>query len=1019
MHTRILIATLCLVGMSACGSDTVEPSNNEPADVSADGGDDDGNVTADVNTGQDTSVDSGGAADTAVADTSAGEDTATATDSGAGEDTAGDDSGVEDGGAADTTSDDASADTAGGEDTTSGADTAAQQPSCSGAPLCKSYATNPSMGTCSGDPGCKGANYTCKFKTKVAPCNGLPKSACLGLTQGKCIWSTIGCAQACTKQTTAANCGQFGKGCAWEPKSCDGYATKLACSAFKTKSTCSKIAGCTFSTCVPSKEVCDGVDNNCDGQTDEATTPDGAICDDGDPCTEGNACKAGKCDAGKPVTCPAKACNTVACVQGKGCEYTPTSGACEDGNPCTDNDACNAGKCEAGAAKDCDDNNPCTVDSCVVSGGKGGSSAVCKKTPDTGKKCDDGQLCTDKDACDSAGKCSGAPKDCNAGISGCKEGTCEAATGSCKVIDKKDCKTCKTTTECNDGKACTNDSCTNGACVFAPKSGCVEPTNIEFTAAASANGTYVNVGLTPVTLALTFKNTGKAITNIYVAVNISWDGNPKAIVPFSKTKKWTKTIGQGQSTAYQVTGTLPQNLPQNMPSDKLWACATYYYYAPSKKTKTKCLPIEKVQWPDFSLKSLKLTKVPKYATLDGIQAELQWTADATFIIPPKSVGYALGWKTYLSKDDKCCANDKQAGVTPTNVTLKSGWTLPTKPVQLFVKPPNVDSSAYKFFCAEVTSKVDSDLSNNTKCVPLTWSNAPDIVPKAIKLLKGDGKSTVTGINGKETAVMKAGQGPFTCQIDVTRGGSPTPIDKPVTGRCWVTTVKNSKWSATANDWSSEAGQVDASKATTTVAAALKTTFKGEVHQKLTDYWKPRYLCGEVNYDKSTSEAFKGEQNNIKCINLDVSGVDLLWWGKKAGTTSTDVYTKLKTSTLSPGGSSAYYAHVANSGDVGLKPTKGFPIQVWMSKDNKLSGDDVKITELADMTWAKSSTPVCNGDPATKVPSCSGAVVLTKEKFTVPAGTAPGSYYAIFVINYNKTYAEPAGNNAYAYKFTVK
>ena len=138
----------------------------------------------------------------------------------------------------------------------------------------------------------------------------------------------------------------------------------------------------------PSKEVCDGVDNDCDGTTDKPS--DG----EGPPCNDGNSC-------------------TIDICSGKlGCKSTPCFGdscgtGCDDGNPCTLSDQCAAGTCKAGTAK-CQDADACTTDSCDAKTG------ACAYAPIVGCKacklvtdCQDANDCT-TDGC-TAGVCTWKP----------------------------------------------------------------------------------------------------------------------------------------------------------------------------------------------------------------------------------------------------------------------------------------------------------------------------------------------------------------------------------------------------------------------------------------------------------------------------------------------------------------------------------------------------------------------------------------------------------------------------------
>ncbi len=236
---------------------------------------------------------------------------------------------------------------------------------------------------------------------------------------------------------------------------------------------------------VPGEETCNGLDDNCDGATDEGT------CDDGNLCTAD------------------------ACAGEDGCQHTPLDeGECLDGNPCTVADHCEAGEC-VGAWVDCDDENPCTDDSCDATGG-------CLFEPNT-LDCDDGDPCTVADACQ-AMECQGVPVDCacqetadcgaleNGNLCDgtlvcdlsklpyqcvvdpatvvtcplpeegphafCQAASCDPVTGTCTIVPAHEGFACAdgdactmgekcvegacgdgVTVNCNDGDVCTDDSC--------------------------------------------------------------------------------------------------------------------------------------------------------------------------------------------------------------------------------------------------------------------------------------------------------------------------------------------------------------------------------------------------------------------------------------------------------------------------------------------------------------------------------------------------------------------------------
>ncbi|MEO7329711.1 MAG: MopE-related protein, partial [Minicystis sp.] len=177
----------------------------------------------------------------------------------------------------------------------------------------------------------------------------------------------------------------------------------------------------------PAAEICDGKDNDCNGQMDEGLGS--TICGVGQCQVMVQNCVAGhaqSCTAGLPtaeicdgkdndcngqvddglgtISCGAGACATQApaCVNGApgACNPHATDGVvCNDQHACTQNDACNNGAC-AGA---------------LIAAG-----TVCRASAG---------------ACDPAESCTGASLDCPADALSAAGTSCRAAAGVCDVVE--------------------------------------------------------------------------------------------------------------------------------------------------------------------------------------------------------------------------------------------------------------------------------------------------------------------------------------------------------------------------------------------------------------------------------------------------------------------------------------------------------------------------------------------------------------------------------------------------------
>jgi len=364
----------------------------------------------------------------------------------------------------------------------------------------------------------------CVIKDDVCSCNELGmalgmKTICLvhnahGACEGERACGTEGlgmCDAPIPKEET----------CDGQDNDCNGITDDLAqeksCFIENEYGKCLGVIACvgTVELCTgdtPKPEVCDGLDNDCNGYTDDGfqDKDDDGLADcvdkdmDGDGvdnemdnCLQvpnldqadldkddkGDACDSDKDGDGFADTVDCLPLDVLgfpgaleAC-DGKDndCDGVTDEDLCKDDLECTF-DYCIPATGECGHAPDdakCDDKDTCTLDVCNVEEG-------CQAIPLSGVPCDDDNLCTMDDVCE-AGECVGSPAAgcCNSAadcddLNTCTTDVCDKPTGLCSHLVLDDDSVCDA-----DGDGCTKgDKCWQGVCIPGPRVFCGEDDDI-------------------------------------------------------------------------------------------------------------------------------------------------------------------------------------------------------------------------------------------------------------------------------------------------------------------------------------------------------------------------------------------------------------------------------------------------------------------------------------------------------------------------------------------------------------
>jgi hypothetical protein len=259
---------------------------------------------------------------------------------------------------------------------------------------------------------------------------------------GQCDDTTCNSNGVCADNACACNPGFGGKFCT---QCAPGFVDFPSC-----------VTGCTDASACNDNQPC--TQDDCSTSFGCTHIPVDVTCTDGSACTTGDACVLGACEPTLTTGCDdGNPCTVDACDKAVGCSYLPGAAtACDDGNACTSNDGCAAGLCAGTTASNCDDGNSCSDDACDPASG-------CSHVGN-GSNCDNGDLCVTYEACVGLVCTSVASKTCDDG-NACTNDSCDGGTGDCVHI------AASTTTACDDDDLCTTaDACDgNGQCAGGKK----------------------------------------------------------------------------------------------------------------------------------------------------------------------------------------------------------------------------------------------------------------------------------------------------------------------------------------------------------------------------------------------------------------------------------------------------------------------------------------------------------------------------------------------------------------------
>ena len=309
---------------------------------------------------------------------------------------------------------------------------------------------------------------------------------------------------------TADACDEAVKSCSHTPNDavcnngivCDGVEVcdaLLGCVSTGAPS-CSDSVACT-------DDFCDLASDSCKHVPNDTTCSDGLYCNGSESCDPVTGAPATGCLPGTPINCQdGIACTTDTCSNAAAaCQHAPVDATCDDGIFCDGQETCNTlVGCQSGPAIVCDDGLSCTLDACSE------AQAKCVYSP-VNAACDDGLFCDGQETCDPAGA---APSGCKPGLPfpcpsdgiACTIDACAEATHTCNhvadstacppgqscVVQQNGCtpfQPCSNSAQCQNNDLCDGvEACVNGACHPGTPVNCDDGIACTFDSCNPANG---------------------------------------------------------------------------------------------------------------------------------------------------------------------------------------------------------------------------------------------------------------------------------------------------------------------------------------------------------------------------------------------------------------------------------------------------------------------------------------------------------------------------------------------------